>query len=378
VLEGENPPTYVPPGTLLVVRRGGIVALHFDPVGAAVTGDDVPVAPTVGWDATMIRGALTASATGVLAYRATLAVPRQLVWFDRTGANRGAVGPPDEGALAGPEISHDGRRAAVYRTVGSNTDVWLVELGRGVSSRFTFHEQIDFFPLWSADDQRVIFGSNRNGTYEFFEKSADGAGDEMPIVLKTFTSTAKLPHSVSADGRFLLYGIQVPQTGVDLWALPLGGDRKAFAVVESKFDDMAGQFSPDGRWVAYQSNESERVEVYVTPFPGPGGHTQISFEGGTQARWRPDGRELFYVAADSRLMAVPVGASADRRSLEVGKPVPLFPTRLATGMNVFPAVGTKAQYAVAPDGRFLMNVPVEGATAPPITVMLNWDAALKK
>jgi Tol biopolymer transport system component len=114
--------------------------------------------------------------------------PRQLVWFDRTGANRGAVGPPDEGALAGPEISHDGRHAAVYRTVGSNTDVSLIDLGRGVSSRFTFHEQIDFFPVWSADDQRIIFGSNRNGTYEFFEQSAASAGDDVPIALKTTTS----------------------------------------------------------------------------------------------------------------------------------------------------------------------------------------------
>jgi Tol biopolymer transport system component len=110
------------------------------------------------------------------------------VWFDRTGANRGAVGPPDEGALAGPEISHDGRHAAVYRTVGSNTDVSLIDLGRGVSSRFTFHEQIDFFPVWSADDQRIIFGSNRNGTYEFFEQSAASAGDDVPIALKTTTS----------------------------------------------------------------------------------------------------------------------------------------------------------------------------------------------
>jgi Tol biopolymer transport system component len=110
------------------------------------------------------------------------------VWFDRTGANRGAVGPPDEGALAGPEISHDGRHAAVYRTVGSNTDVSVTDLGRGVSSRFTFHEQIDFFPVWSADAQRIIFGSNRNGTYEFFEQSAASAGDDVPIALKTTTS----------------------------------------------------------------------------------------------------------------------------------------------------------------------------------------------
>jgi len=372
VLDDETAVTYVPPGTLLVLRRGALVALSFDPARAAVIGDAMPVTQSVGWDATMVRGALAASSTGVLAYRTGLAVRRQLAWVDRTGTVRGIVGPADENAPAGPELSPDGRRAAIFRTVEGNTDVWLLDVARGVPSRFTFEDHVDFFPVWSPDGQRIVFGSNRNGTYDFFEKSASGVGEEKPLL----GQLTALPMAISSDGRFLLYGAQVPKTGVDLWALPLTGDRKPFPVVLTPFDEMAGQFSPDGRWVAYQSNESGRVEVYVRPFPGPGGQSQVSQAGGTQARWRPDGKELFYVAPDSRLMAV--GVTPDGQSIDAGPPVPLFVTRLATGMNVYPAVGTKPQYAVAPDGRFLMNMPVEGSTAPPITVVLNWEAALKK
>ena len=144
------------------------------------------------------------------------------------------------------------------------------------------------------------------------------------------------------------------------------------------FDETAGQFSPDGRWVAYQSNESRPVQIYVRPFPGPGGPRQVTTAGGSQPRWRPDGKELFYVGLDGRLMAVPIAVGADRQ-LETGTAVALFRTQLATGANINSGVtGSKAQYAVAPDGRFLMNMTVEAATATPITVVLNWDAALKK
>ena len=180
------------------------------------------------------------------------------------------------------------------------------------------------------------------------------------------------------DGRFLLYATQHPKTGPDLWALPLAGERKPFPVVQTPFDETAGQFSPDGRWVAYQSNESGPAQIYVRPFPGPGGQWQVSTAGGSQPRWRPDGKELFYVAPDARLMAVSIAVGADRQTLEAGAPVPLFRTRLASGSNIPGGVMSRPQYAVASDGRFLMNVAVEGATAPPITVVLNWDAALKK
>jgi hypothetical protein len=191
------------------------------------------------------------------------------------------------------------------------------------------------------------------------------------------TPEPKNPLAWSPDGRFLLYATLHEKTGTDLWALPLSGQGKPFPVVQTPFEETAGQLSPDGRWVAYQSNESGVVQIYVRPFPGPGDQWQVSTAGGSQPRWRTDGKELFYVAPDTQLMAVPIIVEADRQTLDAGAPVPLFRTRLASGANIPGGVMSKPQYSVAADGRFLMNVAVEGASAPPITVVLNWAVALK-
>ena len=371
----ETAAVYAPPGALLLVRQGVLVAYRFDPTRGVVGGDPMPVAQGVGTN-NVLRGAFAVSATGVLAHRAGGAERRQLVWVDRTGTVRGTIGPPDENALANPELAPDSRRVAVTRTVQGNVDVWLIEVGRGVASRFTFDANIDAEPLWSPDGRRVVFRSTRNGVGDLFEKPASGAGNEQPLLV---TPENKTPLAWSPDGRFLLYATENPKTGADLWALPLVGERKPFPVVQTPFDEAEGQFSPDGRWVAYQSNESGQVQIYVRPFPGPGGQWQVSTAGGVQPQWRPDGKELFYVAPDARLMAVPIAVGADRQTLEAGAPAPLFPTRLASGANI--SVGaalSKPQYAVAPDGRFLMNVSVDGPSDSPITVVVNWDAGLKK
>ena len=174
-----------------------------------------------------------------------------------------------------------------------------------------------------------MFRSLRNGPWDLFWKAASGAGDEQPLLV---TGEPKSPLAWSPDGQVLLYEIQYPKTGLDLWALPLAGDRKPFPVVQTPSDETSGQFSPDGRWVAYQSNESKTMQIYVRPFPGSGGPWQVSSTaGGSQPRWRPDGKELFYVAPDARLMAVPIAVGVDAQTLEAGAPVPLFRTRLASG-----------------------------------------------
>ena len=175
----------------------------------------------------------------------------------------------------------------------------------------------------------------------------------------------------------LLYANQDDKTGSDLWALPMIGDRKPFAVVQTNFDEMQGQFSPDGRWIAYASNESGRYEVYVRPFPDAGGKWQVSTGGGTQPRWGRNGQELVYVAPDARLMVAPIRVV--QGAIDAGTPVALFATRLASGSNILPAgFNSSAQYAVAPDGRFLMNVSAGEAVTAPITIVLNWAAVLKK
>ena len=165
----------------------------------------------------------------------------------------------------------------------------------------------------------------------------------------------------SPDGRFILYTNQSPKTARDIWALPLQGDRKPFVVVQTPFEERDARFSPDGRWIAYQSNETGRNEIFVQPFPGPGRSWQISTTGGTGAQWRGDGREIFYLAPDNRLMAVPVTIDAKTSAADAGNPVALF------------ALRPGATYTATPDGRrFLINTPTDAATASPITVVVNW------
>jgi Tol biopolymer transport system component len=299
---------------------------------------------------------------------------RQLTWVDREGIARGTVGPPDENALNSPELAPNGN-VAVGRTVQGNTDVWLIDNGRNVFERFTLDPALDANPQWSPDGTRVVFSSTRNGRSSLFEKAASRAGDDRLLLA---SGESMIPLDWSVDGQWLLFGTRHPKTGLDLWAAPMAPDRKPVLVLRTEFDETAGQFSPDGRWVTYQSNESKPVQIYIQPFPGPGSTRQVTTAGGTQPRWRPDGKELSYVGLDGRLMAVPIAVGADRH-LEAGAAVALFRTQLATGASINSGgTGSKAQYAVAPDGRFLMNMTLEAATAPPITVVLNWDAALKK
>jgi len=263
----------------------------------------------------------------------------------------------------------------VTRTVQGNHDVYLIDTGRDVSNRFTLQPGLDGFPLWSSDGTHVVFSSRRNDAEYLFEKAASGAGDERPLLM---SEQPKFGQDWSRDGRWLLYNTRHPKTGLDLWAAPMAGDGKPVPVIDARFDETAGQFSPDGQWVAYQSNESRPVQIYIRPFPGPGSPRQLTTAGGSQPRWRPDGKELFYVALDGRLMAVPIAVGADRQ-LETGTAVALFRPQLASGPNINSGGnGSRAQYAVARDGRFLMNVTVAEATPTPITVVLNWDAALKK
>jgi Tol biopolymer transport system component len=243
---------------------------------------------------------------------------------------------------------------------------------RGAPTPFTFDPADDQGAVWSPDARRIAFMSNRNGgPFELFEKEASGAVGEQPL-----GAEVEMPLSWSPDGRFLLCSKNDAKTGFDLWALPMTGERKPIPVARTRFDERRGQFSPDGRWVAYESNESGGFQIYVQPFPASGGKWQVSTAGGTQVRWRHDGKELFYVASDRRLMAVSITAGADGQTLNTGEPVPMFLTHLAQGPGI---PENRSQYAVAPDGRFLMNVSVEqAATAPPITVVVNWPVGLKK
>jgi serine/threonine protein kinase len=351
-------------GHLLFVRQGTLFAQDFDAASLTLAGNPVAVAEQVMVDATSTSlAALSASAAGPIVYRAgSGGGERQFILFDRLGKEIRKVGDPQNGLQ--PMISPDGRRVAITRTVNGNTDLWFLDIERGVFSRFTSDPEIENQAVWSPDGSRLVFSSNRNGAYDLYVKPATGAGN-----VETLLATSQLKNAVdwSSDGRYILYRTIDPKTGYDLWVLPMDGERKPFPVVQTTAVEQDAQFSPDGKWVTYQSNETGRSEIYIQPFAS-GGKSRISTNGGGQGRWNRSGKEFFYIALDGRLMAVPVELDAQRQSAEIGTPVPLFATRIGGAL-----LGTlRHQYAVLPDGKqFLMNT-VTDDTATPITIMLNW------
>ena len=361
---------YAHPGYLLWPRQGVLVAAPFDVARGALSGGPVPIAPAVGSSVATNRSAFSVSTTGLLAYRTGVTGRSRLVWMDRSGRVVRALGPPDENQLVYPEPSPDGQRVAVQRTVQGNMDIWHVDEARGIRSRFTFDTSVDSTAVWAPDGSRLVFRSNRNGVYDLFEKRATGAGDEQLL----FTSPDdKIPSDWSADGRFLLF-VNFVKNVPDLWALPIESQSVGtpFPVVQTRFAEDQGQFSPDGRWIAYRTNESGQDEIYVQAFPGPGSKARVSAEGGSQPRWRRNGKELFYIGPDNRLMAVAIGLPPDGHTPNVGAPFALFSTGLAS------RGAPKHQYAVAPDGqRFLMVVSADETIASPITIVQNWLAGLE-
>ena len=376
VMPVETAAVYAPPGYLLLVSQGVLVAYAFDATRATVSGEPIPVAQAVGTDDGTFHSAFSVSGSGVLAHRAGTGSRRQLVWVDRTGRLVGSVGQPDEDIPAAPALAPDGQRVALARLVQGNIDVWLTEATRDVASRFTFDAAIDNSPLWSPDGSQIVFRSSRKGVHDLFLKPASATADEQPLLV---TSDGKSPLDWSRDGRFLLYSTQAPKTASDLWVLPMMGERKPFAILRSSFDEIEGQFSPDGQWLAYASDESGHYEIYVQTFPEAGGKWQVSAGGGVQPRWKRDSRELYYVASDAQLMGVPIRLAPDTHALAAGAPFTLFQTRLATGVNIATAgFQARAQYAVAPDGRFLMNITADEAVTSPITIVQNWQKEMKR
>ncbi len=361
-------------GYLLFVRERALLAQSFDPGKLELSGEAFPAAEPVGVDAGVSLSRVSVSSSGVLVYD-SIGGNRQLVWLDRTGKPLQTLGPT--GAYWSLDLSPDGRRVAASRAdpQTDNSDIWLFDLARASSSRFTFYPAFDNFPLWSPDGKRIAFSSSRDGPWNLYQKAASGAGEEE-LLLKTTSN--KWTTDWSPDGRFLLYTELDPKTRADLWALPPSGEsrnaeRKPMPFLRTEFDERNARFSPDGRWVSYQSNESGRDEIYVRGFspgePGSRGKWQVSTGGGLEPRWRGDGKELFYLAPDRKLMAVEVKTGT---GFEASIARPLFQTRVYTSAFA-------GRYAVTRDGqRFLIISEAQEAVGEPATVILNWPAALKK
>jgi Tol biopolymer transport system component len=372
LLDGASKAVYAASGQLLFVQhqQGTLYAQNFDPVRLTLTGIQYEVAEHVA--SSLIGSALSASAAGPIVYRTGSAAPsRQFVWFDRSGNQIQKIGNPDNGLPVNPSISPKGFTLAFNRFFDNNNDIWLLEPDRDVPTRFTTDPATDSNPIWSPDGTRIVFNSSRMGAYDLYVKQANGApGSEQRI---WSSLQAKLATDWSPDGRFILYQSADPKRGNDIWVLPMDANGKpgtAKAIIQTDSDERDGQFSPDGNWIAYESNESGHFEIYVKPFPGPEGKAEpISTNGGAQPRWGHDGKELFYIAMDGKLMAVKIKLGPDTQTIKAEVPVALFPARVD---HVLPVAGTRQQYAVSRDGnRFLINTVAEEVTSP-ITVIFNW------
>jgi serine/threonine protein kinase len=372
LFDSDSAAVYSPSGYLLFIRQSTLFAQRFDAARRQLLGDPFSVAEQAALDTNVSIGAISAG-TGVLAYRTgSFSSNRQLMWFDRSGKPLGDAAPPDGFSPLNPELSPDGSRVALDRVVSGNHDVWVLELARNIATRFTFDPAADLGPVWSPDGARIVFSSVRKGVLNLYLKSSSGAGSEN-LLLESPQPT--LANDWSRDGRFIIYRTLDPKNIGDLWVLPLSGDRKPYPFVTTPFNEAYAQFSPDVRWVAYYSDESGHYQIYVQRFPGPGYKWQVSNAGGTQPRWNRNGKELFYLAADGKLMSVSVETTTDSQTFKAGPPVELFATHI---VEVTPSA-QRQQYAVSPDGqRFLMNVPTESASVSPITVVLNWNPAAKK
>jgi len=352
------------PGYLLFMRGNNLMVQRFDPAHLRLTGEPTPAAEQVAVDFTF-NAAYSASDTGTLVvHSGGVASSSVLTWYDRAGKADGSLASDNFNVI---RFSPDGHRlgASIYDNSGGE-DIWLFDLARGVRTRFTFDPALDDDPVWSRDGSMIVFDSNRGGTYALYEKPSNGARKEELI----FTDPAtKFSSSWSPDGKYVLFDRLDPQPKgrTAIWVLPMSGDHKAFSLIATDFDDSYGVFSPDGKWVAYKSNESGKDEIYAVAFPTPAARFQISTSGGDNPQWRADGKELFYTDPENRIMAVDVAAHGE--TLEIGTPHSLFVPRL---QNVNPP------YAATADGkRFLVNEqPPQSASH--LTVVFNWDADLKK
>ena len=348
------------------------MAQKFDANTLGVTGDVMLVAEQVSTMVGSRTGAFSVSENGVLAYQmqASCSIGSLLVRPQRK-TDRAPGEAADYGEVS---LSPDGARAAVsaLEPGASGRDIWVFDIARGLRTRFTFDPEEETTPIWSPDGLRLVFSRARNGRLELFEKASSGAGSEKQLLSDPLS---KYGLSWSPDGRHLLYAIGVSAQSARLAVLNMVGDPKATQLLKSSFDETPAVFSPDGRWIAYASNESGRYEVYVTGFAEQSGKWQVSVAGGDRPRWRRDGRELFYLSGN-KLMSAAV--TIDDRGFGIGAVNPLFDVRPSDRTGVF-GVRMMHVYDVTADGqRFIVNTAADQTTVTPVTLVVNWPAALSR
>ena len=347
-------------GYLLCAREGKLVAQRLEGGRGAVTGEAFTVAENVGVDWATGRTRFSVSGQGLLVYEPRGSDQPRLTWVDRAGKRLDAIGEPGDNFMLA-HLSPDGKQVAFVH----DHDIKVWDLTRGISTRVTFDRALDNYPVWSPDGRSIAFRSNREGTFQLYVKSVGGTGPEE-LLLKTGSS--KTPSSWAAGGRLLLYSETDPKTKEDLWVLPIDGERKPTVLLRTEFNEGDGSFSPDGKWIAYTSDESGKDEVYVQPYPATGVKSRVSKDGGRWPMWRRDGREMYWVDERGTIMSADLGAAP---ALQPGIPRAVFERRLQNPSD---------RYAVSGDGqRFLIPLPpVEVDAVRPVTVVQNFLAGAKR
>jgi eukaryotic-like serine/threonine-protein kinase len=361
----DNTNTAYANGYLFFTKDGNLVAQPFDPDHLTLSGNPVPVAPKVEYLEGKSMGNFSVSQNGVLVYRTDYSSPVRLAWLDRSGKQLATLG--DQGHYVVGRLSPDGRTVVLTRqdsADASKTDLWLLEVQRGVLSRLTFHPAQAYFAAWSPDSSRLAVAP-------FAAKvqimPANGSGTPVTISDELVARV----NDWSPDGHTILVSQQNSSTGMDVMSLPVSDKQQPLtAVLNSAFDEISPRLSPDGRWLAYISNESGRGEVYVVPFPGRGGRWQISNNGVSMGgvaglAWSRDGKQLYFRDAAGGLMSV--DAQPQGNEFHAGLP-----------RQIFSAPGGVRPLDAAPDGRILVMVQADQEVSPPITLVMNWDAELKK
>jgi eukaryotic-like serine/threonine-protein kinase len=356
---------FAQPGYLFYTDQRTLVARPFDPGALHFTGAAIPIAQKIGRTPYAYYAFFSVSPAGVLTYQdVPVTGTSQAAWINRSGETLGTVGPA--GAYTGPALSPDGTRFAMGVGDFGKRDIWIFDLKRGTASRLTFGQADNTNTTWSPDGTRIVYSSNQDGQYDLYQKAANGVGTAQPILQ---SPQEKRLDDLSSDGRYAIYDTAGGKS--ELWGLPLFADRKPFPFVQGNFTAVSAVFSPNGRYAAYVSNETGSFEVYVQTFPQQNGKWQISTAGGLQPMWNRNGKELFFIGLDGKMMAVDVNTTA--ANLQAGIPKPLFQTQLDTSYR------GRNFYVVSPDGqRFLMLTPVTSAATLPMTAVVNWSSLLPR
>jgi serine/threonine protein kinase/Tol biopolymer transport system component len=351
-------------GWVFFVRQGLLLAQRLDVPHAVLLGDPVKVADAIDVDTNQGLAALSVSSAGLLAFRSS--AMSRLTWFDHIGHLVKTIGARDEPGMLSPRLSPDEQRVVVSLTKDGRQDLWLVDATH--MTRLTTDPANHQSPVWSPNGHQIAFGRQQTGFFDLYVKSSDPDSREELLLNSAETKT---PQSWSHDGHFLLYLTRASLSGGDLWVLPVDDVERRYPFVNTRYEERGGVFSPDGRWVAYESDKVGRPEIYIKAFSGPGPEKALSREGGITPQWSFDSKQVYFIAPDSTLMAAPISEHG-----EPGLPTPLFQARIVGGGTS--RITVNRQFDVARDGRFLINTLTDSSTSSPITIIQNWAPPVRK